>query len=192
MQTEWINEAIKAAARAIRDADALLIGAGAGMGVDSGLPDFRGTEGFWRAYPAFQKLDLRFERGPALRIGGSTGAVDDGAAAGAWRVALAAPLPRAEMALLQAMLERWVPAAFWTAFTEGRIDSASADIDGAALRAAGVTLRGAAFAAAPCCADMACCKEGADCCKEGKKDCCADMKKGGDHAGHDMSGTPKK
>lgn len=26
---------------------------GAGMGVDSGLPDFRGTEGFWKSYPAF-------------------------------------------------------------------------------------------------------------------------------------------
>jgi NAD-dependent SIR2 family protein deacetylase len=62
MQTEWIDEAVKAAARAIRDADALLIGAGAGMGVDSGLPDFRGTEGFWRAYPAFQRLELRFEQ----------------------------------------------------------------------------------------------------------------------------------
>lgn len=57
-----------------------------------------------------------------------------------------------------------------------------------------LSLSSAAFAAAPCCADMACCKDGADCCKEqdGKKDCCADMKKGGDHAGHDMSGTPKK
>jgi NAD-dependent SIR2 family protein deacetylase len=32
---------IEAAAEAIRSADALLIGAGAGMGVDSGLPDFR-------------------------------------------------------------------------------------------------------------------------------------------------------
>jgi NAD-dependent SIR2 family protein deacetylase len=42
------------AAQAVRSADALLIGAGAGMGVDSGLPDFRGPEGFWRAYPAFR------------------------------------------------------------------------------------------------------------------------------------------
>ena len=33
---------IEAAAEAIRTADALLIGAGAGMAVDSGLPDFRG------------------------------------------------------------------------------------------------------------------------------------------------------
>ena len=36
----------------LAQADGLLITTGAGMGVDSGLPDFRGTEGFWRAYPA--------------------------------------------------------------------------------------------------------------------------------------------
>lgn len=52
---------LKQAAKDIADADALLITAGAGMGVDSGLPDFRGTEGFWRAYPAIAKLGLRFE-----------------------------------------------------------------------------------------------------------------------------------
>jgi NAD-dependent SIR2 family protein deacetylase len=48
------DELIRAAADAIRTADALLIGAGAGMGVDSGLPDFRGAEGFWKAYPPFR------------------------------------------------------------------------------------------------------------------------------------------
>lgn len=41
-------------------ADGLLITAGAGMGVDSGLPDFRGDEGFWKAYPALQKSKLSF------------------------------------------------------------------------------------------------------------------------------------
>jgi NAD-dependent protein deacetylases, SIR2 family len=51
---------IEAAADAIRSAEALLIGAGAGLGVDSGLPDFRGNEGFWRAYPSFKKLGLSF------------------------------------------------------------------------------------------------------------------------------------
>lgn len=30
------------------------------MGVDSGLPDFRGDEGFWKAYPPFRKLGLSF------------------------------------------------------------------------------------------------------------------------------------
>src|SRR5436189_6030379 len=59
---EVTNEAVKVAAEAIADADALLITAGAGMGVDSGLPDFRGTEGFWRAYPAFAKLGLQFQQ----------------------------------------------------------------------------------------------------------------------------------
>src|SRR3954447_13188614 len=53
---------IRRAANAVASADALLIMAGAGMGVDSGLPDFRGTEGFWRAYPAFAKLALRFDQ----------------------------------------------------------------------------------------------------------------------------------
>ena len=56
-----MDEAVTRAAHAIREAGALLVSAGAGMGVDSGLPDFRGTEGFWRAYPAFAKLGLRFE-----------------------------------------------------------------------------------------------------------------------------------
>src|SRR5436309_1798056 len=49
------------AAETIQAADALLITAGAGMGVDSGLPDFRGAQGFWRAYPAIAKLGLAFE-----------------------------------------------------------------------------------------------------------------------------------
>lgn len=30
------------------------------MGVDSGLPDFRGPEGFWRAYPPYRELGLDF------------------------------------------------------------------------------------------------------------------------------------
>lgn len=51
---------LQQAADAVRQAEALLIGAGAGMGVDSGLPDFRGSQGFWRAYPAFEKLKLDF------------------------------------------------------------------------------------------------------------------------------------
>lgn len=51
---------IHEAARCVREADALIIGAGAGMGVDSGLPDFRGNQGFWNAYPPFKKLGLSF------------------------------------------------------------------------------------------------------------------------------------
>lgn len=44
--------------RLIRDADALLIAAGAGLGVESGLPDFRGPQGFWRHYPALAAVGL--------------------------------------------------------------------------------------------------------------------------------------
>ncbi len=52
--------AINAAAELIADADSLLVGAGAGIGVDSGLPDFRGNEGFWGAYPALGRRGLKF------------------------------------------------------------------------------------------------------------------------------------
>jgi NAD-dependent SIR2 family protein deacetylase len=51
---------LRRAAEAIDAADALVIGAGAGMGVDSGLPDFRGRNGFWRAYPPYARLGLDF------------------------------------------------------------------------------------------------------------------------------------
>lgn len=56
-----IDDAVlQRAADALASAEALLVGAGAGMGVDSGLPDFRGDQGFWKAYPAFARLGLRF------------------------------------------------------------------------------------------------------------------------------------
>lgn len=51
---------IARAAAAVRRARALIFTAGAGMGVDSGLPDFRGNQGFWRAYPVYQHLGLDF------------------------------------------------------------------------------------------------------------------------------------
>jgi NAD-dependent SIR2 family protein deacetylase len=59
---DGMSQSVTRAAQAIAGADALLVCAGAGMGVDSGLPDFRGPEGFWRAYPAARALGLRFEQ----------------------------------------------------------------------------------------------------------------------------------
>ena len=41
-------------------ADSVLITAGAGMGVDSGMPDFRGDQGFWKAYPALAEAGIDF------------------------------------------------------------------------------------------------------------------------------------
>ncbi|BAF72005.1 SIR2 family NAD-dependent protein deacylase [Sulfurovum sp. NBC37-1] len=52
---------IESAQKVLNETDALFIMAGAGMGVDSGLPDFRGVEGFWNAYPKVRELGLRFE-----------------------------------------------------------------------------------------------------------------------------------
>ncbi|WP_341678735.1 Sir2 family NAD-dependent protein deacetylase [Niveibacterium sp. SC-1] len=55
-------EVLESAAKLIREADGLFICAGAGMGVDSGLPDFRGAAGLWRDYPAFAQTGLSLER----------------------------------------------------------------------------------------------------------------------------------
>lgn len=48
------------AAEALRQARLLIVTAGAGMGVDSGLPDFRGDQGFWQAYPMYRHLGINF------------------------------------------------------------------------------------------------------------------------------------
>jgi len=45
----------------VNQADAVVILSGAGMGVDSGLPDFRGTKGLWKEYPELMKRGLNFE-----------------------------------------------------------------------------------------------------------------------------------
>lgn len=42
----------------IENADNVIFFSGAGMSVDSGLPDFRGDEGFWKAYPMYKKLGI--------------------------------------------------------------------------------------------------------------------------------------
>lgn len=72
------DEKLQRAAQWLMEADGLLITAGAGMGVDSGLPDFRGDQGFWRAYPALEHLGFsfqdmanpqRFEESPELAWG---------------------------------------------------------------------------------------------------------------------------
>ncbi len=55
-----LSEIIERAAGMLREADAVLITAGAGMGVDSGLPDFRGNQGFWNAYPPIGRLGKSF------------------------------------------------------------------------------------------------------------------------------------
>ncbi len=44
----------------LKSADSLIITAGAGMGVDSGLPDFRGNAGMWQAYPELGRQRMDF------------------------------------------------------------------------------------------------------------------------------------
>jgi NAD-dependent SIR2 family protein deacetylase len=75
---ERVQECHERAADAIRGARAMVVATGAGMGVDSGLPDFRGDQGFWNAYPMYERLGLsfvdaanpeRFEEDPAFGWG---------------------------------------------------------------------------------------------------------------------------
>lgn len=55
------DEDIQKAKEILEICDAIFITAGAGMCVDSGLPDFRSADGFWNAYPKVKELGLRFE-----------------------------------------------------------------------------------------------------------------------------------
>lgn len=57
-----LQAAIGRAAELLDGAQSLVIAAGAGIGVDSGLPDFRGDAGFWRAYPALADAGIRFDQ----------------------------------------------------------------------------------------------------------------------------------
>ncbi|MGR8020636.1 MULTISPECIES: SIR2 family NAD-dependent protein deacylase [Burkholderia] len=56
-----LAERLTTAARWLRDADGILITAGAAMCVDSGLPDFRDEGAFWRAYPALKAHGIGFQ-----------------------------------------------------------------------------------------------------------------------------------
>lgn len=73
-----LRERYRQAAATLRRAQAMIVTSGAGMGVDSGLPDFRGDHGFWKAYPMYQRLGINFidaanpahfERDPAFGWG---------------------------------------------------------------------------------------------------------------------------
>ncbi|MGV3662031.1 MAG: SIR2 family NAD-dependent protein deacylase [Prosthecobacter sp.] len=55
-----MNAHFQRAAGLIADAQCLLITAGAGMSVDSGLPDYRGKEGFWNHYPLYRSLGVDY------------------------------------------------------------------------------------------------------------------------------------
>jgi NAD-dependent SIR2 family protein deacetylase len=55
------SDAVDRAAEAVSSATALIFTSGAGMGVDSGLPDYRGTEGFYRRYPPYERAGISYQ-----------------------------------------------------------------------------------------------------------------------------------
>ncbi len=116
--------AIDAAADLIAHADALLIAAGAGIGVDSGLPDFRGTEGFWKAYPALGRHGLNFQEVASPR----TFVRDPGLAWGFYGHRLELyrrTVPHSGFSLLRAWGERMLNGAFvFTSNVDGQFQRA--------------------------------------------------------------------
>ena len=56
-----LEDKLAQAAQWIRAATSMVVAAGAGMGIDSGLPDFGGDNDFWRADPALGRSHLHFE-----------------------------------------------------------------------------------------------------------------------------------
>ena len=59
--SHYIKDAIIDATNAINSSDALLIVAGAGMGIDSGLPDYRGPQGLWNSWHPARELNMTYE-----------------------------------------------------------------------------------------------------------------------------------
>ena len=60
MLSSKVDRLITHAAINIIKSEGIIITAGAGMGVPSGLPDFRGKEGFYKTYPSFRKQNMSF------------------------------------------------------------------------------------------------------------------------------------
>lgn len=61
MTTESNRTEFHKVADLLNNADSLIIAAGAGIGIDSGLPDFRGEGGFWKAYPGLGRQRMNFK-----------------------------------------------------------------------------------------------------------------------------------
>jgi NAD-dependent SIR2 family protein deacetylase len=56
-----MNNLVQIASKLITNHKKLIISAGAGMSVESGLPDYRSNEGLYKHYPPFEKLGVNFQ-----------------------------------------------------------------------------------------------------------------------------------
>ena len=62
MEYKILNENIQKIADIIKNSDCLLIVAGAGMGIDSGLPDYRGPNGLWNTWHPAKTLNMTYDK----------------------------------------------------------------------------------------------------------------------------------
>lgn len=125
-----MNDAtLRQAVAALAAADGLLITAGAGMGVDSGLPDFRGNEGFWQAYPALGRQRRSFSEVASP----DTFHEDPALAWGFYGHRLhlyRRTVPHAGFAILQRWAQRFAQGAFvYTSNVDGQFQKAGFDPD---------------------------------------------------------------
>ena len=56
------KESTKLASDVIKKSEALLVVAGAGLGIDSGLPDYRGPNGLWNTWHPARELNMTYEQ----------------------------------------------------------------------------------------------------------------------------------
>lgn len=95
---------------------------------------------------ALREARLQWPDGLALRLSGSAGRDHAARDSSRFELSLAEPLSRATMTLPQAVLGRWLPASFWTAFAAGRVETARLEVVDGTPRAAAIALREVAFA----------------------------------------------
>ena len=62
MNNKILRERIKISKSYIQDAECLLIVAGAGMGIDSGLSDYRGPNGLWNTCHPSKQYNMTYEK----------------------------------------------------------------------------------------------------------------------------------
>ena len=62
MEYKILNENIQKIGDIIKNSDCLLIVAGAGMGIDSGLPDYRGPNGLWNTWHPAKTLNMTYDK----------------------------------------------------------------------------------------------------------------------------------
>jgi NAD-dependent SIR2 family protein deacetylase len=129
-ESEALRHDVSSASELLRSARSVLVVAGAGMGVDSGLPDYRSADGFWHDYPQFARLGLKLDE----MANAEWFSRDEMAAWGfyAHRQRLyAEAVPHRGFEVLRALLGHWQRGDYWvfTSNIDSQFQKAGFDVD---------------------------------------------------------------